>query len=155
MTEEVLASTAIAADLASIKRDFDDILPSLLVALKREKAFEEVQRQLREAQSVAAAWRDWPLIEVVHEAIIHLRALPCADHDSVVRDLINGLARVGVVEFGLPGEQIRPEDVEIVACTGDGVSIVVTDTHRPGLRISHIPLRKPIVAAQREGVLPV
>ncbi|MCZ2817271.1 hypothetical protein [Modestobacter sp. VKM Ac-2984] len=149
MTDGQPALTDIAADISGLKADVDSILPSLVTALKRDRAFDEVQAQLRSAQRVAEAWREWPLVLTVHEAVLHLRRLDDDGHRWLEEHLLQGLAGSGVEEFGFPGEEVALDHVEVVAATGTGPRPVVVETHRPGLRIAHAPLRKPIVTIDR------
>lgn len=142
-------SSGLEADVASIKQDVEQILPALVEALKRNRYFDEMERQLRRAERVAEAWREWPLVVGVHDVIIALRA---SDTDpQIVEQLLDVLYRsAGVEEFGFVGEQVDPTQVEISESAGAGNHITVRESQRPGLRIGHQPLRKAIVSVIRE-----
>lgn len=150
MTEEVAGVDSLNADVAAIKQDFEQILPALVDALKRNRYFDEMERQLRRAEKVAEAWRDWPLVVGVHDVILTMRAAPSSD-PAIVEQLADILYRsAGVEEFGFVGEEVDPTQVEISSSEGDGSSIVVSESQRPGLRIGHLPIRKAIVSVRRQ-----
>lgn len=141
----------LVSDVAEIKRDVEQILPSLVEALKRNRYFEEMQGQLRRAERVADAWRQWPLVVGVHDVLLAMRAMP--DHDQgLAEQLADVLYRAaGVEEFGFEGEDVDPTHVEVTSSTGSGDRLVVAQTQRPGLRVGHSPIRKAIVTIERRG----
>ena len=141
---------AIAADVASIKKDIDHILPSLVDALKRNRYFEEMEKQLREARIVAEAWRERPLIIGVHDVVLAMRAESPADH-AMAEQLCDVMYRsAGIEEFGFVDEEVDPTQISITGSEGEGSRIVVAATQRPGLRVGHLPLRKAIVSVKRQ-----
>lgn len=149
-TEASAPLVALAADVAALKKDMDQILPSLVDALKRNRYFDEMERQLRRTEKVSEAWREWPLITGVHDVVLAMRAAPESD-PAMVEQLVDVLYRAaGVEEFGHADEPIEPDYAEITSMTGEGSHLVVVDTQRPGLRVGHHPLRKAIVAVRRE-----
>ncbi|OAD97730.1 hypothetical protein [Arthrobacter sp. OY3WO11] len=141
----------VASDVGDIKRDVEQILPSLVDALKRNRYFDEMEKRLRRAERVAEAWRDLPLLVGVHDVILAMRATP--NHDPVfVEQLSDVLYRsAGVEEFGLIGEEIDPTMLEIYSSEGTGPRIIIREVQRPGLRIGHSPIRKAIVSVTRQG----
>lgn len=142
---------AVASDVGDIKRDVEQILPSLVDALKRNRYFDEMEKHLRRAERVAEAWRHWPLVVGVHDVILAMRETPNFD-PVFVEQLCDVLYRAaGVEEFGFIGEEIDPTMLEITSSEGTGPRIVVQETHRPGLRIGHSPIRKAIVSVTRQG----
>lgn len=142
---------ALASDVGDIKRDVEQILPSLVDALKRNRYFDEMEKQLRRAERVAEAWRDWPLVVGVHDVILAMRATPNLD-PAFVEQLSDVLYRsAGVEEFGFIGEEIDLTMLEISSSEGTGPRIVVRAVQRPGLRIGHSPVRKAIVSVTRQG----
>ena len=145
------AETNLASDIAEIKQDVEQILPALVDALKRNRYFDEMEKQLRRAQDVAAVWRDWPLVVGVHDVLLAMRSAPDSD-PAMVEQLSDVLHRTtGVEEFGLPGEEIDPTTAEISSSTGAGSLLVVEECQRPGLRIGHHLIRKAIVSVTRQG----
>lgn len=135
----------------SLQHDIEQILPAVLSALKRDRAFEELQHQLRQAQGALAAWQDLPLIVSIHDALLQMRQQGLSsDWLWMEQMLLDALDRVGVTEFGFPGEVVEPETVEITSASGEGAKLRVVTTHRPGLRKQHLPLRRPIVDVVRE-----
>lgn len=143
---------AVASDVDDIKRDIEQILPSLVDALKRNRYFDEMEKQLRRAERIAEAWRDWPLLVGVHDVILAMRATPNLD-PALAEQLSDVLYRsAGVEEFGFCGEEIDPTMLEISRSEGVGPRIIVQETQRPGLRIGHSPIRKAIVSVTRQEV---
>lgn len=134
----------IAADVASMKSDVDRLFAPLVESIKRDRAFDELQQQLRKAEKVAQAWRDAPLITGIHDAIVSLRQSDAPDN-HLISHLEDLLYRAGVEEFGKPGETVSAEDVEITQATGHGAVLTVAACKRPGLRIGELPLRRSIV----------
>lgn len=143
---------AVASDVGDIKRDIEQILPSLVDALKRNRYFDEMEKQLRHAERIAEAWRDWPLLVGVHDVILAMRATPNLD-PALAEQLSDVLYRsAGVEEFGFIGEEIDPTMLEISGSEGAGPRIIIQETQRPGLRIGHSPIRKAIVSVTRQEV---
>ena len=140
----------VAGDIAAIKADLDRIVGPLVQALKRDRALDDLQARLRTAEKVGQAWRDWPLLTGVHDTILGLRDAGEAS-TIVTQQLEDLLFRVGVEEFGLEGELVDPGHVEILEVTGEGPDFRVNACRRPGLRLSHVPLRKAIVSVIREN----
>ncbi|XBH21441.1 hypothetical protein V5R04_14700 [Jonesiaceae bacterium BS-20] len=137
-------------DITQIKADVDQLMQPLVDALKRNRYFDEMQTQLRSAQKVARAWHDWPLITGIHEAVLMLRSNPQGADRYLLEHLESLIFQAGVTEYGLVGEIVDIEEVEVVAVTGNGDRFVVSQCKRPGLRIETVPLRKPIVEITRE-----
>lgn len=156
MTENLKAGAAaaapdlakIAADIASIKSDVDQLFGPLVESVKRDRAFDELQQQLRNAQKVAQAWHDAPLITGIHDAIISLQQTPDPDK-HLIEQLEDLIYRAGVETYGGVGETVLPEEIEVTASTGTGTVLTVTECKRRGLRIGALPLRKAIVEVSR------
>lgn len=149
--EEIAALLSeVHRDVSLVKADVEKLMHPLVDALKRNRYFDEMQSQLRSAQKVALAWRDWPLITGIHEAVIMMRSNAGTSDRYLLEHLEDLLFQAGVTEFGLPGETVEIEEVEILAATGTGNRFVVSHCKRPGLRIGPVPLRKPIVEVTRE-----
>lgn len=148
-SEQVAITVArMASDVAAIKSDVDQMMQPLVDSLKRNRYFDEMQSQLRKAEKVAQAWRDWPLIIGIHEAVISLRQRDSADR-YLLEHLQNLLFEAGVNEYGLEGENIEPDEAEIIAFVGTGAVLTVSACKRPGLKVGSLPLRKPIVEVAR------
>lgn len=151
-SQEVVAALLanIERDVTMIKADVDQLMQPLVGALKRDKYFDEMQSQLRSAQKVAHAWHERPLITGIHEALLILRSNSESEAPYLLELLENLLFQAGVTEFGLAGETVEIEEVEVLAAAGSGNHFVVSRCERPGLRIGPVPLRKPIVEVTRE-----
>lgn len=149
--EELAALLAnIERDVTMIKADVDQLMQPLVGALKRDKYFDEMQSQLRSAQKVAHAWHERPLITGIQEAMLILRKNPESDVPYLLEFLESLLFQAGVTEYGLAGETVEIEEVEVLAAAGSGDHFVVSRCERPGLRIGPVPLRKAIVEVTRE-----
>lgn len=144
------SATNVADDIAAIRADLDRLVPPLVEALKRDQYFTELREQVRRAEHVSRAWRDWPLITGIHDAVLNLRQSAQPDR-HLLEHLESLIFQAGVTEYGLVGERIDPEEAEITAATGAGPRLIVSVTRRPGLRIGPVPLRKPIVEITRQG----
>lgn len=149
--EEVAALLAnVERDVTMIKADVDQLMQPLVDMIKRDSYFNEMQSQLRSAQKVAQAWHEWPLITGIHEAVLMLRSNTQGADRYLLEHLENLLFQAGVTEYGIAGETVQIEEVEVVGATGSGNHFVVSQCRRPGLRIGPVPLRKPIVEVTRE-----
>ncbi|MCT9002612.1 hypothetical protein [Microbacterium memoriense] len=137
-----------STDVTAIKADVERLMPPLVGALKRNQYFDELQGQLRRTEKIAQAWRDWPLIVGIHEAVIILRQSDAPD-PHVLELLESLIFQAGVTEYGHEGDQIDPQEAEITASSGTGSQIVVSKIRRLGLRIGAVPLLKPIVEVTR------
>ncbi|PCC44886.1 hypothetical protein [Brevibacterium aurantiacum] len=140
--------TRIEADVASLKSDMDQIIQSLVVSLKRDRSFDELQEQLRRSERVAQAWKDAPLLTGIHDAVVMLRQTDGADK-HLVAHLENLIYEAGVEEYGAVDDTVDPEEVSVTEVTGSGPNLTVSACKRPGLRIGGLPLRKPIVEVTR------
>ena len=136
-------------DTASLKNDMDRIIQSLVVSLKRDRSFDELQQQLRDAEKISQAWRDAPLIIGIHDAVTMLKQTDDADK-HLLAHLENLLYVAGVDEYGVAGDVVEPEEAEVTESIGAGPVLRVSVCKRPGLRIGGVPLRKPIVEVTRE-----
>lgn len=139
---------SIGVSIERLRRDVDEIVPPLVAALKQNRYFDELQGQLRTAERLAQAWRDWPLIVGIHEAILSIRGGQANDR-YLLEHLENLLFQVGVEEYGLVGEVVEAQTVEITAFEGAGHELTVSVCNRPGLRQGPAPLRKAIVEVTR------
>jgi len=137
-----------SSDVTAIKADMDRIMQPLVDSLKRNKYFDELQDRLRKSDKVSQAWRDWPLITGIHEAVISLRQSDNPDK-HLLEHLQNLLFQADVTEFGLEGQIVDPEEVEVIASSGTGTVFTVAVCSRPGLKVGSLPLRKPIVEIAR------
>lgn len=144
---ETLAS--MSRNVTAIKADIDRLMPPLVDTLKRNRYFDELQQHLRQTEKIAQAWRDWPLIIGIHDAVLDLRRTDASD-PHLLEHLEGLIFHAGVTEYGFDGDEIDPLEAEITASTGSGRRIVVSSSRRLGLRIGPVPLRKPIVEVTRQ-----
>lgn len=138
----------VSADVTAIKADVDRIMQPLVEALTRNKYFDEFHDRLRKAERVTQAWRDWPLVVGIHEAVVTLRKNEVSD--KLLLEHLEGLLfQTGITEYGFEGEKVNPDEVDIVGSQGVGEFFYVKVCRRPGLRDGALPLRKPIVEIAR------
>lgn len=138
----------LTAGVRALNKDFEQVMPLLVGALKQNRYFDEMQRQVRAAEKLSQAWRDWPLVIGIHEAILSIRTNESPDR-YLLEHLENLLFQSGVEEYGFQGEDVEVELVEIVSSSGQGSRFTVTTCKRPGLRQGPVPLRKAIVEVIR------
>lgn len=142
---------SLRGQVTALEEKFDKVIPQLVQALRRDQYFDEMQGQLRRAERVSEAWRDWPLVLGVHETVLGLRSTPDADR-HLLASLEDLLYRAGIEEYGHAGEEVDPVEVEVMAWTGDqdGTVLEVEECKIPGLRVGAVPLRKPKVVVRRK-----
>jgi hypothetical protein len=136
--EGALAEGAKEAIREVVHAEFDEVLPHLLEALRRNKAFDEINDRLRAAERRIAARQERPVIIGVHGVLDRLRHL---EFDPVIKRTLEGdLARVltdaGYQETGRVGEPYDPQRHEALQGHARGGTAVVRTVYTRGLAAS-------------------
>lgn len=120
---------------AAVRAEFDEVLPHVLEALRRNNAFEEINERLRAAERRIEARRERPVIVALHRVLDRIRHLDLDREikQALVDDITHVLAEAGFQETGTAGENYDP--VRHAAIDGYAVngSAVVTKVHTRGL----------------------
>lgn len=90
----------------AVREEMDEVLPHLLAALKRDRAFDALSARLADAERRLEAHRERPVIIAVHQVLNRLRRL---DLDTDVKaaideDLSAILRSAGYDQIGAVGE---------------------------------------------------
>jgi hypothetical protein len=106
------APVALAPLVRSAVRDeFDQVLPHLLAALKRDRAFDDMAKRLRDAEARLDARRERPiavaLLALLHR-VRHLQLDPVIQ-DSLDSELVTILRAAGFEQIGVAGERFDPD----------------------------------------------
>ena len=106
-----LPAGAAEAIRAAVHAEFDEVLPYVLEALRRNNAFDEINDRLRAAERRIQARRERPVIVNVHRVLDRIRHL---DLDQAVKqaledDIARLLAEAGYEETGRVGEDYDPD----------------------------------------------
>ena len=118
-----------------VHAEFDEVLPWVLEALRRNKAFDEINDRLRAAESRIEARQERPVIIGVHRLLDRIRHL---DFDQAIkkaleRDIAHVLAKAGYEETGRVGEAYDPARHDAIDGRAvDGRAVVIT-VHTYGL----------------------
>jgi len=139
--------------VAELARDFDSVLPHLVAALDRDKAFDEISERLRRAEASAAVGMNWVLINGIHKLLSDTRRLDLDPRfrSAFVRDLSGLLRSVGVTEFGRRGEEFDADRHEAVQAVGDGQRFLVATVHASGLERAGAVLKRAKVTVERSS----
>lgn len=114
---------------AAVHAEFDPILPHLVHALDRNKAFDDLNDRLRTAERRIAARQERPLVAAVHRLLDRVRHF---DFDEAVKsaieaDLVQILGDAGYRETGQVGEAYDPARHEAIEGQAiDGTAWVAT-----------------------------
>jgi hypothetical protein len=133
-------ATDVAAELAEIVRtamrqELDGILPHVLAAIKRDRAFDELNERLGKAERLLAARRERPLAVALHQLLNRLRHL---DFDQAVKtsleaELVKILTEAGFDEIGSPGEDYDPGRHDVLSGRAVDGKGTVTSVDATGL----------------------
>jgi hypothetical protein len=124
--EPGLPAAATEAIQAAVRAEFDEVLPHLVEALRRNNAFEEISDRLRAAERRIEARQERPVIVAVHRVLDRVRHL---DFDQEIKraiadDIARVLADAGYQETGRVGEDYdatRHDAIEGRAVDGKAV----------------------------------
>jgi molecular chaperone GrpE len=130
-----LPESAVGAIRAAVHAELDDVLPYVVEALRRNKAFDEISDRLRAAERRIESRQERPVIIGLHGVLDRIRHF---DFDEAVRkaledDLTRVLSEAGYQETGQDGEDYDPVRHEAIEGRATGGKAVVTKVHSRGL----------------------
>jgi len=112
----------------AVRDELDQVMPHLLAALKRDRAFDALAERLRVAERRLEARRERPLAVAVLQVLHRLRHLsfdPVAK-TAVDAELVEVLAKAGYEEIGAVGEPFDPARHQALdGASKDGRGVVV------------------------------
>ncbi len=129
-----------AADLEvplrrAIRDEFDEVVPHLVAALKRNEAFDELVTRLDKAEKRLAERERRPLVSGLVRLLHRIRRteFDAQVKDSLVEELEALLGGAGYEEFGDVGEPFDAVRHEAIEGTVDGGRAVVREIYEQGL----------------------
>jgi molecular chaperone GrpE (heat shock protein) len=133
--ESELPDGAIEAIRAAVHEEFDEVLPHLVEALRRNNAFDEINDRLRAAERRIEARRERPVIVGVHRVLDRIRHLDFdeAIKEAIENDIASVLSQAGYEETGQVGEDYDPACHDAIAGRALDGKAVVTKVHSHGL----------------------
>jgi molecular chaperone GrpE (heat shock protein) len=136
LTEEPELPTAAAEAIrAAVHAEFDEVLPYVLEALRRNKALDEISDRLRAAERRIEARQERPVIVSVHRVLDRIRHLEF-DHaikQALADDIASVLTEAGYEETGCAGEEYDPARHDAIDGRAVDGKAVVTTVHAHGL----------------------
>jgi molecular chaperone GrpE (heat shock protein) len=137
LTEEAVPSAGGTEEAirAAVHAEFDEVLPFVVEALRRNKAFDDINDRLRTAERRLEARRERPVIVGVHHVLDRIRHL---DFDQAIKqalddDLTRVLGEAGYHETGQVGEDFDPARHDAIDGRAIDGKAVVTKVHSYGL----------------------
>jgi molecular chaperone GrpE (heat shock protein) len=120
---------------SAIRAEFDEVVPHLVAALKRNDAFEDVARRLDRAERRLAERQQRPLVSGLRRAIANIRRYEFDEEvkAAVLGDLEGLLVGAGYTEFGEAGEPFDGERHEAISGSAPDGGAVVLEVFEPGL----------------------
>jgi hypothetical protein len=137
LTEEEPGLPAGAAEAirAAVHAEFDEVLPYVVEALRRNNAFDEISDRLRAAERRIESRQERPVIIGLHRVLDRIRHL---DFDEAIKqaldeDLTRVLGEAGYQESGQVGEEYQPARHDAIDGRAVDGQAVVTKVHSCGL----------------------
>jgi molecular chaperone GrpE (heat shock protein) len=120
---------------AAIRHEFDEVLPHIVTALKRQDGVDELRRRLDLAEKRLGEREQRPLIRGLRRVLTFVRALDFEPEtkEAIVMELERVLVGAGYEEFGEVGEAFDPTRHEALAGEAAAGSAVVVQLIEPGL----------------------
>jgi molecular chaperone GrpE (heat shock protein) len=131
---ELPAGTGDAIRVA-VHAEFDEVLPYLVEALRRNNAFDEINDRLRKAERRIESRQERPVILGLHRVLDRLRHLDL-DHgikQALEDDLTRVLEEAGYQETGQVGEDFDPARHDAIDGRAVDGKASVTKVHSRGL----------------------
>jgi molecular chaperone GrpE (heat shock protein) len=136
LTEEPgLPAGAADAIRTAVHAEFDEVLPYVVEALRRNNAFDEINDRLRAAERRIEARQERPVVIGVHRVLDRIRHLEfdLAIKQALADDIARVLAEAGYQETGHVGEDYDPARHEAIDGRAvDGKAAIIT-VHTHGL----------------------
>ena len=129
------ASDADSEVRRAVRDELDAVVPHLVAALKRDRAFDALSARLRETERRLEARRERPMAVAVHRVLCRLRRLSFDDQARAALDaeLVEVLTGAGFEEFGSVGEPFDPARHEALAGEAQDGRGVVVELYATGL----------------------
>lgn len=120
---------------AAVRHEFDQVVPHIVAALKREDGVIELRRRLDRAEKRLADRNQRPLIRGLRQVLILVRSLDFEPDpkEAITMELERVLLGAGYEEFGEVGESFDPDRHEALSGAAPTGSPIVTDLIEPGL----------------------
>jgi molecular chaperone GrpE (heat shock protein) len=120
---------------AAVHAEFDEVLPYVVEALRRNNAFDEINDRLRAAERRLEARRERPVITGVHQVLDRIRHL---DFDPEIKqaiedDVVQLLTEAGYEETGQVDEAYDPVRHDAIEGRAVDGQALVTKVHTRGL----------------------
>jgi hypothetical protein len=120
---------------AAVRHEFDQVVPHLVAALKREDGVAELRRRLDLSEKRLADRNQRPLIRGLRRVLMLVRDLDFEpdSKETITMELERVLSGAGYEEFGEVGEAFDPDRHEALSGEAPAGSPVVTRLKEPGL----------------------
>lgn len=134
-TESGLPTDTAESIRTAVHAEFDEVLPYLVEALRRNNAFDEISERLRAAERRIESRQERPVILSLYRVLDRLRHL---DFDPAVKqaldeDLGRVLTEAGYQETGQVGEDYDPARHEAIQGRAEDGKALVSKVHSHGL----------------------
>lgn len=119
----------------AIREEFDEVVPHLVGALKRNEAFDQIVARLDRAEKKLAERERRPLVGGLVRVLHRIRRtdFDAAVKESLLHELEALLVGSGYEEFGEPGEPFDATRHDAVEGSVDGGKAVVKEIYEQGL----------------------
>lgn len=130
-----LPAAATEAIRAAVHAEFDEVLPYVVEAMRRNNAFDEISDRLRAAERRIEARQERPVIVGMHRVLDRIRHL---DFDQTIKqaladDVAKVLTEAGYEETGCIGEHYDPDRHDAIDGRAMDGKASVTKVHTHGL----------------------
>jgi molecular chaperone GrpE (heat shock protein) len=130
-----LPAAATEAIRAAVHAEFDEVLPYVVEAMRRNNAFDEINDRLRAAERRIEARQERPVIVGMHRVLDRIRHL---DFDQTIKqaladDVAKVLTEAGYEETGCIGEHYDPDRHDAIDGRAMDGKASVTKVHTHGL----------------------
>lgn len=134
----------------AVRQEFDQVLPHIVLALKREDGVAELRRRLDLAEKRLADRDTRPLIRGLRQVLKLVRTLDfeTGPKEAITMELERVLIGAGYEEFGEVGEAFDPARHEALSGEAPAGAPIVTDVIEPGLEtLGEVVVRAKIAVA--------